>query len=54
MRLDQILSSTSNEEYLDLLNVPYFDETHSIHSDDDEDIVDGPVLPVYRPFLRRL
>lgn len=50
--LDNILTSTSNEEYLDLVNVPYFDETSSIHSEDDEDIVDG-YPPVRRPFLMR-
>lgn len=54
MTLDSILTSTSNEEYLDLLNVPYLDETSSIHSEDDEDIVDGyPHYQVSRPFIQR-
>lgn len=48
------LESILNEEYLDLINVPYFDDTSSIHSEEDEDIVDGfRTFPtVYHPFLR--
>lgn len=57
--LEDILSSTTNEEYLDLINVPYFDEASSDHSgtDDhnqDHDVIDGfpAISHVYRPFLR--
>lgn len=51
MTLDSI---QSNEDYLDLLNVPYLDETSSIHSEDDEDIVDGyPHYQVSRPFIQK-
>lgn len=52
--LENILSSTTNEEYLDLINVPFFDDTNSVPSEgDDQDVVDsfrGPA--VCRPFLR--
>lgn len=53
--LENILTTSSNEEYLDLINVPYLDETSSLHSDDDQDIVDGYGFERYtscRPFLR--
>lgn len=51
--LENILSTSTNEEYLDLINVPYADETNSIHNEDDQDVVDGFYdRQVYRPFLR--
>lgn len=52
--LENILSSSTNEEYLDLINVPYFDEASPVHSEaDDHDVVDGfQGISVYRPFLR--
>lgn len=51
--LENILSTSTNEEYLDLINVPYLDETSSVHSEEDQDFVDGfQGRPHYRPFLR--
>lgn len=51
--LENILSTSTNEEYLDLINVPYLDDTCSLHSEDDQDIVDGfERYPTCRPFLR--
>lgn len=51
--LENILSTSTNEEYLDLINVPYLDETSSAHSEENQDIVDGfERYPAYRPFLR--
>lgn len=49
-QLENILSTSTNEEYLDLINVPYLDETCSLHSEEEQDIVDG--FERYRPFLR--
>lgn len=53
--LENILSADSNQEYLNVINVPYFDDTSSIHSEEDEDFVDGfrkQPPTVYHPFLR--
>lgn len=51
--LENILSTSTNEEYLDLINVPYLDETSSVHSEEDQDFVDGfQGRPLHRPFLR--
>lgn len=46
--LGKILSSTENEEYLELENVPFLDETYSMHSDEE----DNNAAP-YHPFLDR-
>lgn len=50
--LEDILTSSSNEEYLDLINSPYIDE--SAASDmEDQDVVDSFREPsVCQPFLR--
>lgn len=55
--LDNIITTywsvALNEEYLNLINDPYIDETSSVHSDEDRDFVDGfQGRPQYRPFLR--
>lgn len=54
LELEDILSSGANQEYLNVINVPYFDDTSSIHSEEDEDFVDGFRKPptVHHPFLR--
>lgn len=49
--LDDILTSSSNEEYLNLINGPYIDDPSDA---EDQDVVDGfRGPPVCRPFLRR-
>lgn len=51
--LDNILTTTSNEEYLNLINGPYIDDPEPSDGEEDQDVVDsfrGP--PVCRPFLR--
>lgn len=53
--LENILTSTTNEEYLDLINVPYFDDPDVPPDVDftDHDVVDGyRGRGVHRPFLR--
>ncbi|XP_055299555.1 fibroblast growth factor receptor homolog 1-like isoform X3 [Sitodiplosis mosellana] len=49
--LEDILTSSSNEEYLNLINGPYIDDPSD---GEDQDVVDGfRGPPVCRPFLRR-
>lgn len=51
--LENILTSTTNEQYLELLNVPYADDTNSPSEGEDQDVVDGFYGPsVRRPFLQ--
>lgn len=51
INLEDYLTSSSNEEYLNLISDPkYIDDP----SDEDQDVVDGfRGPPVCRPFLRR-
>lgn len=49
--LEDILTSSSNEEYLNLINgPPYMDESGGSDGEDQVDSFRGP--PVCRPFLR--
>lgn len=51
--LDNILSTTTNEEYLNVINGPYIDDSTPNSDGDDQDVVDGfRGPPVCRPFLR--
>lgn len=47
--LEDILLSTSGEEYLNLDNVPFLDETSSIRSDEDDGFNSATT---YHPFIR--
>ncbi|XP_031617261.1 fibroblast growth factor receptor homolog 1-like isoform X2 [Contarinia nasturtii] len=51
--LDNILTTSSNQEYLNVINGPYIDDSAPNSDGDDQDVTDGfRGPPVCRPFLR--